>query len=85
MPHDGKIKTITNFVLAVETIKKDAKQDALTMLAAIPVEILDDPVELEDFMFEMLDAVVSKHVLTPKRKIRPDAAKAIHAYVRGMQ
>lgn len=85
MAHDGKIRTITNFVIGVELLKKEVKADAQKMMAAVPLDVLGDPIALEEYLAEMLDAALSKHIITQDRKIRPEAARLIKGYVGGMR
>ena len=84
MAHEGKIRAITEFVQGVEDLKLDVKADAEKILRSCPLEILDDPEALTDFLEEMIRACVEKHVITPEKKLRPKATKLIRAYVAGL-
>lgn len=84
MAHDAKIGVITDFVIGIERLKIAAKEDAKTLLKACPLDILGDPVALEAYLTEMLETIVTKHVITPDRKVRPEVAKLIKAYAKGL-
>lgn len=85
MPNDSKIAVITAFVQGVEALKAKAKEDALVMAKACPLEVLADPDALAAYLEEMMTVCMEKHLLTADRKIRPGVASMIKRYVKGMQ
>lgn len=84
MANDRKISVISEFVQGVERLKLAAKEDAKTLLKKCPLEVLADPVALEAYLTEMLETILSKHVITPDRKVRPDVARLIKTYAKGL-
>lgn len=78
-----KVDAITGFLAALKEIRAETKEDALAMLKQLDIKTLADREALKDFLYELAEAATAKHLLNGG-KVRPKAAAAIRAYVKGM-
>lgn len=85
MSLERKRQAIIDFVVGLDSLRDEIKADTAEMVAACPLEILGDADALEEFMVEMMETALERHLITPKRKIRPGPAKLIKSYVRAMK
>lgn len=85
MSLERKRQAIIDFVVGLDRLRDDVKEDTAEMVAALPIEVLGDADALESFMVEMMETAIGRHLITPERKIRPGAARLIKSYVRGMR
>ena len=77
----NKKQAIVKFVRQVDAIKQQVKEDALKMVSACPLEVLADPVKLEDYLHEMLDVITKKYLLKDNHKMQKGTAVIISDYV----
>lgn len=80
-----KIQAINDFIIGLADIRRRVKEDARLMLAAIPLDILDNQTALTEYLEEMARAISRKYLITQdnKRIVTP-TAKLINKYVNAM-
>lgn len=79
----GKIRAVSDFVLGLQDLRAQVKDDARVLLGNLDLATLSDPQELVAFLEEMITALAKKHLVSGG-KVRPQASKLIKAYVAGM-
>ena len=80
----GKAKTIHDFLDAIDDIREKVKEDLLSLMKKIPLEVLlSDDGALEEYMGECIRVVMRRYVVTTEG-VTPEVSKAIKGYVKGM-
>ena len=83
MPNQRKTTIIRAFVRGLADFRASMKADGKLMLEKLSIHQLTHRDELRHFLNEMASAVVDKH-LYRDGKVRPQAARLVLAYVKGM-
>lgn len=80
-----KVEAIQEFITGLAEIRAAVKIDAKKMLAAIPLEIIDDEQALTAYLEEMAQVIARKYLISEdNKKIVPATAKLINKYVEAM-
>ena len=80
-----KVDAVVDFVTGLQELKQQTKEDGKKLIEAIPLEVLADPVKLKEYLKELAEAVIKKHLISGNGKINGPASKLIKGYVRGMK
>lgn len=80
MPQN-KVEAIEGFLDGLADLRQAAKDDALKMIAALPLDILLDEAALAEYMQEMVIEISRKYLVNDSGRVPADTAKLINAYV----
>lgn len=81
MAADAKVKAIKEFLAGLQGIRQDVKDDAIKLLDAMPLSVLANVDDLEQYLTEMVTTISRRHLID-KGKVRPNIARLIRKYVR---
>lgn len=84
MPTVDKKAAVVGFIEDLSEWKAKVKADAALLLAKLPPAALTDVGMLSDYLFELAEAVITKHLITTNGRISKEAAAMIRRYVEGM-
>lgn len=84
MSHEGKIKTLTDYAISMDSLRYRIKVDCREMVKKCPLEVLTDPSSLESYMQEMLQVIINKYVIDDSGKVNKNVVAMIQAYVNGL-